>query len=219
MLRNGKEERLGPFLLEQTTGAPEAFPAIDEFARCTAISSSERRESDHQKKLSPLHARPSNAEESDIGFVKNLSLSTLSARETRVLAKGKKFNLTTTKPLIASMAVGVECGLRDVDPCIREETRLKAIGILSQAHRRALLNYTTEEKAAIKNLKKDNNIIILLADKGNATMMMSRTDYDDKAHKLLATSAYVTLPKDPTTKIQATLNKTISLIFGQRPES
>lgn len=199
--------------------APEVFSAIDEFARCTAISSSEKRESGHQKKLASLQARSNDTQESDKIFVKNLSSRALSATETHVLAKGKKFNLTTTKPPIASMATAVEYGLHQVDPGIREEARLKAISVLSKVQRGSRLNYTTEEKAAIKNLKEDKNIVILPADKGNATVVMDRTDYDDKAHKLLATTAYMTLPKDPTTKIQATLNKTLSSIFGQYPDS
>ncbi|KAM7293044.1 uncharacterized protein ISCGN_026174 [Ixodes scapularis] len=143
----------------------------------------------------------------------------LSETETRVLAKGKKFNLTTTTPPIASMAAAVEYGLRELDPCIREEARLKAIGVLSKAHQRGQLNYTPEEKAAIQNLREDKSIVVLPADKGNATVLVDRADYDEKALQLLNTDAYMILPKDPTAKIQAGLNKMLSTIFDGYPES
>ncbi|KAM7306815.1 uncharacterized protein ISCGN_010474 [Ixodes scapularis] len=132
---------------------------------------------------------------------------------------GKKFNLTTTTPPIASMAAAVEYGLRELDPCIREEARLKAIGVLSKAHRQEQLNYTPEEKAAIQNLREDKSIVVLPADKGNATVLLDRADYDEKALQLLNTDAYMILPKDPTAKIQASLNKMLSTIFDGYPES
>ncbi|CAN7941260.1 unnamed protein product, partial [Ixodes hexagonus] len=78
--------------------APEHFPAIDDFARSAATSAAERRSSDHQKKLVSLQLRPAASQQTNKRFVKNLSSRELSETETRVLAKGKKFNLTTTTP-------------------------------------------------------------------------------------------------------------------------
>ncbi|CAN8028437.1 unnamed protein product, partial [Ixodes persulcatus] len=106
-----------------------------------------------------------------------------------------------------------------LDPCIREEARLKAIGVLSKAHRREQLNFTPEEKEAIQNLREDKSIVVLPADKGNATVLLDRADYDEKALQLLSTDAYMILPKDPTAKIQASLNKMLSTIFDRYPES
>ncbi|KAM7284931.1 uncharacterized protein ISCGN_031929 [Ixodes scapularis] len=117
------------------------------------------------------------------------------------------------------MAAAFEYGLRELDSCIREEARLKAIGVLSKAHRREQLNYTPEEKAAIQNLREDKSIVVLPADKGNATVLLDRADYDEKALQLLNTDAYMILPKDPTAKIQASLNKMLSTIFDGYPES
>ncbi|KAM7284822.1 uncharacterized protein ISCGN_001916 [Ixodes scapularis] len=97
--------------------------------------------------------------------------------------------------------------------------RLKAIGVLSKAHQREQLNYTPEEKAAIQNLREDKSIVVLPADKGNATVLLDRADYDEKALQLLNTDAYMILPKDPTAKIQASLNKMLSTIFDGYPES
>ena len=41
-------------------------------------------------------------------------------------------------------------------------------------------NITQEEEEALKELKQDENIVILKADKGNSTVVMNAQEYDDK---------------------------------------
>ena len=62
---------------------------------------------------------------------------------------------------------------------------------------------------AIKNLNSDKNILILSADKGNATVVMNTDDYDQKIKDLLDPMTYKKLNKDPTANI---LRKTNSII-------
>ena len=52
---------------------------------------------------------------------------------------------------------------------------------------------------ALKEMKGWDDEVILPADKGNATVMMERGDYEGKVRELLNdTSTYRRLPKDPT---------------------
>ena len=56
-----------------------------------------------------------------------------------------------------------------------------------------------EETRALNNLKKDDTIIILPADKGRKTVVMNKTDYINKATAILNdTNTYTKLDSDPT---------------------
>ena len=46
------------------------------------------------------------------------------------------------------------------------------------------LNISKEERLALKSLQSDENIIILLADKGDATVVMDKVEYSKKNRKL-----------------------------------
>ena len=62
---------------------------------------------------------------------------------------------------------------------------------------------------AIKELRKDKDIVILPADKGNATVVMDRTEYVSKMNLMLEDKAYTRLKKDPTSKIERKITKSI----------
>ena len=49
--------------------------------------------------------------------------------------------------------------------------------------------------------------MILPADKGNATVMMMRDDYDTKMRGILDTATYRQLKKDPTTTLEGKLSR------------
>ena len=70
-------------------------------------------------------------------------------------------------------------------------------------------NITKEEAKAIKELKKDQERMVLTADKGVSTVVMDREDYDKKSEELLNQSSYRVLPSDPTIKHK---NKLIALL-------
>ena len=53
-----------------------------------------------------------------------------------------------------------------------------------------------------KELKDDDTIIIVPADKGNTTVVMSKKDYEDKVNAMLLDETYRKLKKDPTAKIE-----------------
>ena len=46
-------------------------------------------------------------------------------------------------------------------------------------------NLTTDEQRALKRLKTDQNIVILPADKGRVTVVMDKTNYNDKMDSLV----------------------------------
>ena len=68
---------------------------------------------------------------------------------------------------------------------------------------------TNKEFRALKDLNTDENILILPADKENATVVMNTTDYEYKIEELLDPSTYKKLTKDPTQTIIKNINSQI----------
>ena len=67
-------------------------------------------------------------------------------------------------------------------------------------------NIPSKEMKAMKDLANDEAILILPADKGKATVVMDRADYDGKILKMLSDeSTYQPVEKDPTASLNAQL--------------
>ena len=67
---------------------------------------------------------------------------------------------------------------------------------------------TKQERNAIKDLKNDDNIIILSTDKGRMTVIMNKSDYIDKAETLLKdANTYQPLDTDPSKTTMNNINK------------
>ena len=58
-------------------------------------------------------------------------------------------------------------------------------------------------------MKRDNNRMVLTADKGVCLVVMDKEDYIEKSEELLSKSTYKILPSDPTTRYK---NKLIALL-------
>ena len=70
-------------------------------------------------------------------------------------------------------------------------------------------NITKEEHLALSKLKKDEDRMVLTADKGVSLVVLVKKDYIHKAEQLLQQPNYKILTSDPTTKHK---NKLIALL-------
>ena len=68
---------------------------------------------------------------------------------------------------------------------------------------------TAQQLRAIGSLKKRQSIVILKADKGNATVVMNREEYHRKCVALLQPPTYTTLTKDQTKKTERKVVKAL----------
>jgi hypothetical protein len=59
-----------------------------------------------------------------------------------------------------------------------------------------------KEIKAIRSLRLNQDIRILPADKGNCTVVLDESKYNDKINTLLESGAYEPVPKDPTAKVE-----------------
>ena len=60
-----------------------------------------------------------------------------------------------------------------------------SLTVVSQSASLPSSNLTPDELKALKGLKTDENIVILPADKGRVTVVMDRTDYNDRMDLLV----------------------------------
>jgi hypothetical protein len=71
-------------------------------------------------------------------------------------------------------------------------------------------NISKKEHEAIKNLRNNENIVILKADKGGATVVMNRMDYNNKMiEHLTTTGSYKKLDNNPISKVVKEVKKAI----------
>ena len=68
-------------------------------------------------------------------------------------------------------------------------------------------NITRKEMQALKDLANDRQILVLPADKGKATVVMDKADYDGKLQQMLSDEGtYKPRSKDPTPSLETRMN-------------
>jgi hypothetical protein len=78
-----------------------------------------------------------------------------------------------------------------------EEIQQEMVGILKGSHQRKD-NLTGTERRALRSLKANDLLTVLLADKGSAAVVLGTSDYNKMIANHLQDKAYVKLKKDPT---------------------
>ena len=71
-------------------------------------------------------------------------------------------------------------------------------------------NISKADRQAIKSLQVDNRIIILPADKSNATVVMDWVEYSSKLADLIGNGGFCKVKKDPTLKTERKLSQILS---------
>ena len=99
---------------------------------------------------------------------------------TSVLSLGMNFALTPKSIAIEEMIQSVEPTLRRLDKTVADDVQVKM----------------SEELLAQRNIKRDSSIHILSADKGNATVIMDRSQYTSKVSDILSSGSYRPLKKN-----------------------
>lgn len=72
-------------------------------------------------------------------------------------------------------------------------------------------NLPSHLRKAVRDLKKDDTIMILPADKGNAMVVMDWSDYKGKLQAMLSNGTYQKLRKDPTPNIEREIGRTLRM--------
>ncbi|XP_044749651.1 uncharacterized protein LOC123310247 [Coccinella septempunctata] len=148
-------------------------------------------------------------------WIKNLTNKPLPTTVKNILSLGSKFSVPTTKKDIKvdNLIADLEYALLTVPEDRRDVLRARATNMIT--------NFTHENnksdtfiqkwyKDTKKFLKDNDDIIVLDSDKGGVTVIMEKTEYENKIQSLLDSKDFKKLPRDPTQSIQQKCNKYVS---------
>jgi hypothetical protein len=124
------------------------------------------------------------------------------------LSKGLNYAVAPGRIPAKDFLCGVEKAIGTLPEETAEEIRQETVRIL-KGSRQSKDNFTGAERRALRSLKANASLNVLLADKGNAVVVMGTSDYNRKIANLLQDKAYVMPKKDPTESIE---RKTVLLL-------
>ena len=143
-------------------------------------------------------------------WVINLSKTPLTMEQERLLAHRPKFVITPKETPVTEYVVATEQACTKIEQGKQEEFRVEVKRMLLQdQNNKKQANVSKDELKALKELKLDNNRLILTADKGVALVVIDKQDYVKKVEDLLQESSYKKITDDPTAKQK---NKLISIL-------
>lgn len=140
--------------------------------------------------------------------VRNISSRTLSDDKQEPLALGLNFSKTPRQIPYNTIIAATEATCKQLKSDDTNRLRTEVSSALSKA-KPPKRNIEKRLQRAITNLEKDNNIVILPADKGNATVVMDREGYRKKIMEHLDDSTYRKLKTDPTAKIEKRISQSL----------
>ena len=149
-------------------------------------------------------------EEPNPKWVINLSNKPLTPAQRSVLAKGPNFVVTPRQPPNLEYITAIEAACTKLSQQDAEELRADINRVLRSSHP-PKPNLTKAQNAALRELKRARDRIVLTADKGVAMVVMDKQDYINKANQLLNQNTHKVISKDPTNTIK---NKLINILKG-----
>lgn len=143
--------------------------------------------------------------------VVNLSDRDLNFIEKSVLSKGPNFAITPKSVNVLDFITGIESAASQLPEETADQFRSEASTVLKQSkHLKSVRsNFSKDDNVALGSLKSDKNIKILPSDKGNATVVLNKTDYDIKVAEVLTAGKYSILTKDPTKSFEHKIDQTL----------
>ena len=134
----------------------------------------------------------------------------MNTTETIALQKGTNFALAPKKIPTAEIVAAVESGISGLP--VKDKLVLRSQ--VTQVLQRASVpppNLPQAELRALYNLRKNQDRLVIPADKGNCTVVMDRKDYDDKVQQMLSDQGtYKVLDRDPTQRTERKLNEKLA---------
>ena len=147
-------------------------------------------------------------------LVVNLSHRHLTSLEEEVLALGLSFAIAPSSIPFEDIIAATEATARRLDQIAADTLRTEMAEVLRKA-KPPKPNMSFKQRSAVRALRNDSNIVIVLADKGKATVVMDRMDYDTKLRAILQDEQYRPMPRDPTVKVKNKIADTLKRLRNQ----
>ena len=142
-------------------------------------------------------------------WVINLSSIPLTKEQENLLSHGPNFAIPPKKPPLGDYILNIEKACQSLDTNTAEELRSEVYRVLRKPHH-PKPNLKKVEFIALKQLKSDNNCMVLTADKGVWLVVIDTVDYIKKAKEILEdTNTYRVIQTDPTSRLK---NKLINIL-------
>ena len=141
-------------------------------------------------------------------WVHNLSKTPPTEDQEKVLARGPNFAIVTKEPPFGKYISQIERMCQQLKQGKVEDMRGETKSIFKNIQP-PRPNISKEEPKAIQELKREQDKIILTANKGVSMVVMDKEDYIKKLKDLLKQNTYRELAADPTNKYK---NKLINLL-------
>ena len=138
-------------------------------------------------------------------WVVNLSKYKLNSAQTSVLAKGLNYAIAPQNVCAEEFVLATEMACKHLPQSESTQLRAKIASVLKSS-KPPKTNVTKAEREAISVLKKEADIVILPADKGKATCILDRENYEEKVNAMLSDKkTYGEIKDDPTPKYKRKL--------------
>ena len=145
----------------------------------------------------------------------NLTDTQLTTPQTELLSLGLKFSPTEVKPKFSTLASKIESSTRTLSPAV-ENAIVNDISNIFQRPSITKPNLKPHLSAALKSLQRQKNTLkITRADKGNATVIMTQKQYNDKILEHLDLDCYTPLNKDPTDSLNRKLDSVLKKLLKE----
>ena len=132
------------------------------------------------------------------------------------MAHRPKFVITPRETPVKEYIAATEQACTKIEQGKQEDFRVEVKRLLKQdQNNKRQANVSKEELKALKELKLDNNRLILTADKGVALVVIDKEEYIKKTEDLLKENTYKKIAEDPTPKQK---NKLISILRNIKAE-
>ena len=143
------------------------------------------------------------------GLVVNLSSYTLNQDEKKVLSLGLNYAIPHKALPVKEIIASTEQTSKFLNHSTAQELREKVKSCIENYKPPRRSNLDKKQFQAISDLKHNNSIVILPADKGNKTVVMDKSEYKEKIVNLLDDKAYCKLKRDPTTTTDRKISETL----------
>jgi hypothetical protein len=146
--------------------------------------------------------------------VVNLSQQPLSVDMCSVLSKGLNYALTPSSLPVESIVTSIEDTIvRNRVPHKEAECLRQDVSSLLRRSKLPKPNTSERERQALSALRKNDDILVLPADKGNASVVVDRVAYEDKVTLLVGdANTYEKVSYNPTARVTTRLNRIVSEI-------
>ncbi|XP_039302124.1 uncharacterized protein LOC113005247 [Solenopsis invicta] len=161
------QKLLGLHLFLADSLKPELWQTLDRITHEQAVCSAEVRKQKQEEKYKKISLQARSP--LPTYTVKNLSSHVLSPSEVSVLSKRHNFAVTPTSIPTEEIISQIETAIFRLPPEASNDIRQRAVNILRKA-KPPSQNISREERLTLWNLRQNNNILILPADKRNATV-------------------------------------------------